>query len=129
LIDRKCIRGQNQVGLIAGCRALLSVVLVFGLLLAPLGMSVSADAFEHHSHSSMSHHGDAGEKNQIDRDHGFLHCNSFSCSPSFVAGSPSDGALPVAFSAARAPAGDDALLKSLYLDSDPPVPRGGFSKI
>ena len=120
---------ESQGGVIANCRTLLSVFLVFGLLLAPLGMSVSAEASGNHSHSSMSHHGDAGEKNQIDRDHGFLHCNNFSCSPSFVAGSQSDGALLVAFAVAEAPIGNDPRVKSLYLDSDPPVPRGGFSKI
>ena len=120
---------RDQGGLIANCRALLSVFLVFGLLLAPLGMSINADASEHHSHASMSHHGDAGEKNQIDRDHGFLHCNTFSCSSSFVAGSQADGGLRIALTVAEAPAGNDLLLKSLYLDSDPPVPRGGFSQI
>jgi hypothetical protein len=30
-------------------------------------------------------------------------------------------------SSIRLAAGDDLLLPSLYLDSDPPVPRGGFS--
>ena len=129
MIDRRRIHTQHRGGLIARGRALLSVFLVFGLVLGPLGMSVSADVFEHHSHSSMSHHGDAGDENQVDLDLGMLHCNSFSCSPSFVAGSPSDGAFPVAFAVAEAPAGDDPLLKSLYLDSDPPVPRGGFSTI
>jgi len=119
--------GQVIRGWSANGRVLLSAFVVLCLFLAPLGMSVGADAAEHHSHSSMSHHGDAGGGNQIDRDLGFLHCSSFSCSPSFMAGSQSDGALLITFALAESPVGNDLMLKSLYLDSDPPVPRGGFS--
>ena len=44
-----------------------------------------------------------------------------------MAGSQSDGALLITFALAESPVGNDLMLKSLYLDSDPPVPRGGFS--
>ena len=113
-------------------RALLSVMLAFAVFFGPYSYAADRHAQHHESEFSLGHHGDGDNHGQSDQDHSGIghaltHCGSTVCSPSFV-GTPN---VPIKFAAVffrtHAWFADNVDLPSLYLDSDPPVPRGGFS--
>ncbi|MFT5439594.1 MAG: hypothetical protein ACI9MJ_001459 [Alphaproteobacteria bacterium] len=116
--------------------SLLPALLVFAVFLGPYSFATDAHAQHHESHSSTGQHdhdGDSGHHDSADGSdhsgvgHALTHCGSGSCTPTFV-GTPAN---PAAFSVLSYRAlqwfGNDADLRSLYLDADPPVPRDGFS--
>lgn len=117
----------------ATLRALLSGMLIFAVFFGPYSYAAERHAQHHQSQSSMDHHGGGDNHGQSDGEdhsgvgHALTHCGSTACSPSFV-GAP---AVPAAFASVffrtRAWVAENLDLPSLYLDSDPPVPRGGFS--
>jgi hypothetical protein len=117
---------KNQKDFLPACRLLWSGLLVLALFLTPLSFSGNAVASEHHSHTSMNFDGDTGNDGHTDHSHKVIHCDSSSCSPSNIAGSKSS-AHRLASSLAQGLVGDDPLLRSLYLDGDPPVPRRDFA--
>ena len=119
-------KGRNRRGSAMLVRLLALSVLVFALIFAPIAASGDADAAEPRAPSSMNANGGHDHGSHAEAGHGFVHCSSFSCSPSYIAGfffGPVSCPIP---SWSRMMAGDDPSLRSLNPDCDPPVPRGGF---
>jgi hypothetical protein len=110
-------------------RVLLAGLLVFALFVAPIGFSGSVDAAEPHTHSSMGSDSGSGHDGHDGSGHGLIHCGSFSCAPSYVAGAAIGFVSRSISSLVHLSAGDDPSLFSLYLDCDPPIPRCDFSLI
>jgi hypothetical protein len=110
-------------------RAVAASLFAVVLCVAPLALSAGAHIAHHHSHEAVGHdHGPALD-GQTDLDHDVFHCGSPACAPSFLAGCPSDHALHNPSPRLQGVTGDDSLLRPLYLNCDPPVPRAGFPGI
>jgi hypothetical protein len=107
---------------------LLSAILVFAVFLGPYSFAGDGHTQEHQSHSSMSHHDEPVPEDHSGVGHALTHCGSAFCAPAFVATSAYVAAYVTLSHRLQLSAGDDAMLRSLYLDGDPPVPRGGFSE-
>jgi hypothetical protein len=109
---------------------------MFSLFLAPYSFASLEHAKQHETHSSsdhhhdsvIGHHGDPAQGDHSGIGHALAHCGSGACAPSYVGMAINAGTYVAISFRIQLWFGDDALLPSLYLDSDPPVPRGGFSK-
>jgi hypothetical protein len=109
---------------------------MFAVFLGPYSFAGVGHAQHHqllsltgdHDHSATGHHYDPVQEDHSGIGHALTHCGSGSCAPSYV-GTITNGA-PFTTVSYRLNlfAGYDAMLASLYLDADPPVPRDGFSK-
>jgi hypothetical protein len=109
--------------------SVLSALLIFAVFLGPYSFASDGHALEHETHSSTSHHDEPAKHDHSGVGHALTHCGSATCVPIFVGTKLiADNYATVAFKL-RSWFADDALLLPLYLDSDPPVPRSGFSKI
>ena len=109
-------------------RSVMSVLLVFSILLSPYSFAGIGHAQEHQSHSSAdhdkkSHHHNTGHNDHSGVGHALTHCGSASCTPSFLGVSNPVVSYQIVFLRLHLVAGDDALRRSLFLESDPPVPR------
>ena len=108
---------------------MMSVVLMLAVLLGPYSFAIGAHMQHHDAHASMSHHGDADHHNPSDGSdhkglgHALTHCGSGTCMPTFFGTAVNSGILVNMVYMTRTAIGDDVFLPSLYLDSDPPVPR------
>ena len=109
-------------------RSLLSALLVLSVFLGPYAFAGDGHAQEHDSQSSTNHHDDPVPEDHSGIGHALTHCGSASCTPSFVGTFFYVATYTTVSHRLRLQAGDDAMLRSPYLDADPPVPRGGFSK-
>ncbi len=107
--------------------SVLSAILVVTLILGPFTFAGDAHAADHHASSSVSHEGHPAQDYPSDIGDALTHCGSPSCAPSNVSASTSALAATLASVGRQLSVGDDALLCSLYLDCDPPVPRGDLS--
>ena len=107
--------------------SVLSAILVVTLILGPFTFAGDAHAADHHASSSVSHDGHPAQDDRSDIGDALTHCGSPSCAPSNVGASTCALAATLASVGRQLSVGDDALLRSLYLDGDPPVPRGGLS--
>ena len=116
-------------------RVWLAVVVSLGLALGPIAMTSIAHAQEGHGHSTMGHNDNSDHSHADDRSAGAMdlktpHCCSFStCSPTFLGASNSGASALMMPVSAKIMVRNDSLLRTQYLDGDPPVPRIGFSKI
>ncbi len=106
---------------------MLSAILVVTLILGPFTFVGGALAADHHASSSVSHDGHPAQDDPSDIGDALTHCGSPSCAPSNVGASTSALAATFASIGRQLSGRDDALLRSLYLDCDPPVPRGEIS--
>ncbi len=107
--------------------SVLSAILVVTLILGPFTFAGDAHAADHHASSSVSHEDHPAQDDHSDVGDALTHCGSPSCAPSNVGASTSALAATLASIGLKLSVGDDALLRSLYLDCDPPVPRGALS--
>ena len=129
------LTGTDRWSPAATLRVLLSVMLVFAVFIGPYSYAAERHAEHHESHSASDHHGGMDSHGQSDDEehkgvgHALTHCGSTACAPSFV-GTPvvSTRSADLIFRLHTWIA-DDLDVPSLYLDSDPPVPRSGFSLI
>jgi hypothetical protein len=127
-VDRvKFTNWHDQVSAIS-LRSLLSAILVFAVLLGPYSFAGDGHAQEHQSHSSMGHDGMPMQDDHSGVGHALTHCGSAFCAPVFVATSAYAATYVTLFHRLHLTAGDNAMVRSLYLDGDPPVPRDGLSK-
>ena len=117
---------HSQVSAIS-MQSLLSAILVFAVLLGPYSFAGNSHAQEHQSHSSMNHHDDPAQDDHSGLGHALTHCGSASCYPSFVGTSAYVATYATVSHPLHLLTGDDAMLRSHYLDCDPPVPRDGFA--
>ena len=107
--------------------SVLSAILVVTLILGPFTFAGDAHAADHHASSSVSHEGHPAQDDPSDIGDALTHCGSPSCAPSNVGASACALAVTLASVDLPLSVGDGALLQSLYLDCDPPVPRGDIS--
>ena len=107
--------------------SVLSAILVVTLILGPFSFAGDAHAADHHASSSVSHDGHPAQDDPSDIGDALTHCVSPSCAPSNVGASAGALAATPASVGLQLLVGDDALLRSLYLDGDPPVPRGAIT--
>jgi hypothetical protein len=117
----------------ATLRVLLSGMLIFAVFFGPYLYAADRHAQHHQSQLFMDHHGGGDHHGQSDSEdhsgvgHALTHCGSAACSPAFVGVPDAPAAFASVFFRTHAWLAEDLDLPSLYLDSDPPVPRGGFS--
>lgn len=128
--------GRNYRFSASALRMLLSAILVFAVFLGPYSYAAGQHAQHHDSQPSSSQHGDHGDKDSHGHSdtgdhsgvgHALTHCGSTACSPTFV-GTP---LVPTTFAnvifRTHVWFADDVAMPALHLESDPPVPRSGFS--
>lgn len=108
-------------------RYALLVFLCAGLLMGPISSSDAAgSSLKHsHSHSLSSDHGNSGSvpPDNNGHDHSLTHCGVSFCAPSFAGALASTGFNDLSEASRHQYVTDDPLLRSLYLDGDPPVPK------
>ena len=107
--------------------SVISAILVVTLILGPFTFAGDALAADHHASLSVSHDSHPAQDDPSDIGDALTHCGSPSCAPSNVGASACTLAATLASISLQLSVGDDALLRSLYLDCDPPVPRGDLS--
>lgn len=111
----------------------LIALLFAGFLIGPISHASalgSQDVPVSHHHDATGG-GNAGPEQPDSRahDHGTTHCSMFSCAPTFTGIHMSSSSQVRLSSSACLFSFDDPMLRSLYLDSDPPVPRLPISLI
>ena len=107
---------------------LLLVLLTLGLFFGPISnlhAALDVSAPTHHQHDHPSDDGNDGPlpAEPSDHDHPAMHCGAFSCAPSFSGALTSANPTVARRVLHSRYTIDDPMLRSLYLDSDPPVPR------
>ena len=119
---------KNVRNLTVVWRSLFSAILIAAFLFGPFAFVGDASAKDHQQKSSTSHESGPAQDDNTGQGHALIHCGSSSCAPSFVSASACAAAPTHALVGHPLTVGKDALLPSLYLDSDPPVPRGVISR-
>ena len=108
-----------------GWKTILLVLIAAGLFLSPLAGAHAAGDTGHHSapQSHEAHHDGRPDGGNAPHEHSALHCCALSCTLTF------SGALHTVSPGPKyAKTGEiffiaSVMLRSLYLDSDPPVPK------
>ena len=119
---------HSQISAIS-LRSLMSTILVFAVFLGPYSFAGDSHAQEHQSQSSMGHHDNPTDDDHSTVEHALTHCGSGACAPPFVRAFSAVALQTAGSHRLHLSFGDDAMLRALILDCDPPVPRDGFSVI
>lgn len=109
-------------------RSLVFILMIFAVLLGPYSFAGDGHAQEHKSFSSMNHQEDPIKNDHSGVGHALAHCGSASCAPSYVGPISAFVTYLIICHRLQLSTANDAMLGSLNLDCDPPVPRDSISE-